>query len=682
MQQPFGQSELGTPRFSVLEGAAVKPDLNRRLHIGLLLFWTLLGCGLRFMNLSSKPLWTDEFSTIVFSLGNSFLTVPLDQLILTNQLLAPLRPSGAGVGEVIGSLLRESNHPPLYFILSHWWLKLFAFQTDQWVTAGQVRSLAALFGVLSIPFSYLLSWLSFRSRVIAQTTAALMAVSPFGIYLAQEARHYTLPLIWILISLCFLVTAARRLRDRHILPLWFCLSWILVNGLGIATHYFFVFTLAAEAIVIANLGLVQSWRESGIWYPSLHWRRVWLVAGGTAASGLVWWPVLQNIQDGELTRWIYQGTRSEWGWLDPIGQAIAGWVTMLFLLPIQAPTQGIATISGIALVLLILWISPKLFRGMKVQLTQRESRLGIWVLGTFVLSAIVIFFSVIFFFDANLMSAFRYNFVYFPAVIALVGAGLGSSWDVAIQIARSPLDQIPPALLSLLRVSNRKTVILVWLLGLLGALTVLTNLGYQKTHRPDRVAADIQQFSEQPVLIAMPHRSHGQTGRLMGVALALQGNGFLTQPATPAPRFLLAHETQNPRTAILTLRRAMNELPRPLDLWLLNFHEVPEQPLQVLLQQNQCQPETRTQSVDGYRYRLYRCTDRPVRRSDSSQTDPEDTDSPVMMPEPAVNPMPNEMPKPPTTNPDQVNPALDAEESSSFEPDSGTDNGSELDLEN
>lgn len=626
MQQPLGQSDMTPSRFSVLEATGMKTDLNRRLHVGLILLWTLLGFGLRFINLDAKPLWTDEFSTIVFSLGNSFLTVPLDQLISAAQLLAPLQPGQSGVRDVIASLFRESNHPPLYFILSHWWLKLWSLGSNELISAWQARSLAALFGGLTVPLSYGLGWLSFRSRVIAQITAALMAVSPFGIYLAQEARHYTLPLIWILISLCFLMTAARSLRDRRILPLWFCLGWILVNGLGIATHYFFVLTLGAEAIVIANLGLVQSWRESGIWHPSLHWRRVWFVAAGTAASGLVWLPVLQSLPEGELTRWIYQGTRSGWAWLDPIGQAIAGWVTMLFLLPIQSSEQGVAAVSGMVLILLILWLVPKLFRGIRVQLTHRESRLGTWVLGAFVVSAIAIFFCVTYLFDANLLSAFRYNFVYFPGVIALIGAGLGSSWDVAIQIARSPLEQISPALLNLLRVSNRKVVILVWLLSLVGSITVLTNLSYQKTHRPDRVAADIERFSEHPVLVAIPHRSHGQTGRLMGVALALQQDGFITEEA-PQPLFLLIRDTQNPRTPFLNLRRAMNDLPRPLDLWLLNFHELAEQPLQSLLQQNQCEAETRTQSVDGYRYRLYRCTERPARRSNSSANEPDDIDA-------------------------------------------------------
>ncbi|CDN15023.1 hypothetical protein RintRC_6249 [Richelia intracellularis] len=43
-----------------------------------LIIWFVIGLGLRLINLTGKPPWTDEFSTLVFSLGNSFLNVPLN----------------------------------------------------------------------------------------------------------------------------------------------------------------------------------------------------------------------------------------------------------------------------------------------------------------------------------------------------------------------------------------------------------------------------------------------------------------------------------------------------------------------------------------------------------------------------------------------------------------------------
>jgi uncharacterized membrane protein len=583
---------------------------RRRLNWLLLLLWIAIAFGLRFANLTAKPLWTDEFSTIVFSLGNSFLSIKLNQVLTSAQLLQPLQLNPeASVGSVLEHLFNESNHPPLYFVLSHFWMGLFPANSDGLVSVIATRSLPALLGVLSVPAVFILSYLAFRSALVGHVTALLMAVSPFGIYLAQEARHYTLSVLWVTLSLGYLVGATRAIRDRTPLSWWFCFGWILTNGLGIATHYFFSLTLGAEALVISIIGLVQSWRERGIWHPAAHWNRIWVVVLGTIATGLIWVPMLQEIQDSELTRWIQQGDRSGWVWLEPIAQAAAGWVTMLYLLPIQAVAQPIVIVSGLSLILLTLWTIPKLYRGLAVQSLNRDRRLAVWGLSGFVSGAIALFFAITYLLSTNLTSAFRYNFVYYPAVIVLAGAGLASSWDIANRIAAAPPHQVSPVLLSLIRTSGRRVVVLVALLSLLGGWTVLSNLGYQKTHRPDVVAQDIRSRSQGDTLIAIAHATHGQTGRLMGIATQLLQSNPSESPAIPLnPAFLLAHQTQTQRSIVPALRQAMMELPRPLDLWLVNFQQVPEAPLNRFLEQQSCIAETKNLYTDGYRYRLYRCS--------------------------------------------------------------------------
>lgn len=95
-------------------------------HLLLLLVWIAIGTGLRFTNLAAKAPWSDEFATLVFSLGNSFNPVPLDRAIALDTLLMPLQPRPeAGIGDVIHNLMTESTHPPVYFILTHLWLQLF-----------------------------------------------------------------------------------------------------------------------------------------------------------------------------------------------------------------------------------------------------------------------------------------------------------------------------------------------------------------------------------------------------------------------------------------------------------------------------------------------------------------------------------------------------------------------------
>ena len=66
--------------------------INQLLYVNnsiLLVFWTIIGGILRFTNLGAKSPWTDEFATMVFSLGNDFRSVPLNQLISLDTLLQP-----------------------------------------------------------------------------------------------------------------------------------------------------------------------------------------------------------------------------------------------------------------------------------------------------------------------------------------------------------------------------------------------------------------------------------------------------------------------------------------------------------------------------------------------------------------------------------------------------------------
>ncbi|MBD2775216.1 glycosyltransferase family 39 protein [Iningainema tapete] len=571
---------------------------NDWLHLLLLLIWTLLGLGLRFTNLMEKPLWADEFSTIVFSLGNSFLSVPLDEALTAQQLLSPLVPNPqANIRAVVDHLFDESNHPPLYFILSHFWFKLFPTE-DGLVTALWARSLSALFGTMTIGATFVLARMAFRSSVVGQIAAAFMAVSPFGIYLAQEARHYTLAILWAIVSLYCMVRAAQTIHNRIPLPLSICVIWIVANALGVATHFFFCLTLAAEAISMGSLGL-REWRR-GINLYAVYWQRIWAVAAGTFVTCLVWIPLLPKLSNNELTHWIYKGSRSGLDWLDPILQAIAGWITMLYLLPIQSESRLVAIVSGILLIVLAIWTIPKLWRGLKQLYNRDEERFTVYVLVSFVGAAIFLFFAIVYFGSIDLTKAFRYNFVYFHAVIVLVGGGLASAWNDTTKIVQSQIHW-----LRLFSISGRQTVILIWLVSLLGGLSVVTNLGYQKTHRPDVVAATIRQESQGTVLIAIPHYHHGQTGRLMGIALQLQQNKCEGKPLNPL--FLLAHQTQNPLSALTTLNQSLTQLPHPLDLWLVNFQQVPEQPLNTLLVQQSCATSDQAHSIDGYRYQLYHC---------------------------------------------------------------------------
>lgn len=558
------------------QAAPAKEPEKRWLQLGLMIGWIALGACLRLTNLTAKPVWTDEFSTIVFSLGNSFRTVPLDRVLSVTELLQPLQPHApAGVEAVVHNLLSESNHPPLYFVLTHLWLQLFP-PVQGLASIWAVRSLSVLFGVLSIPAVFGLAWWAFRSRLTAHLAAVVMATSPFGIYLAQEARHYTLPILWAIASLSCLIIALRLLLQRLALPLWLCGIWILVNGLGIATHYFFTLVLAAEALVLLLLGTqsIQTLRSGG-------WQRLGLVVVGSIASGLVWLPFVGGAPDNELTRWIVHSDRQGWEWLAPIAQILAGWITMLYMLPIQAGDRRVVLLSVIALLLLSLGTAVLLVRGWSTQGKSVENRLGLASLGGFVAAAIALFLGITYGLERDVTSAFRYNFVYFPAVVVLIGKAIAPYWQQR----------------------GKWIVIVIVGLSCVGAVTVVTNLGYQKTHRPDLVVEAIQAESHGNVLVAIAHRTHGQTGRLMGIA-----HDWLRHPAADITlQFLLAHQTPEPQAVLTSLQRVLQTQPRPFDLWLINVETVASKPLRQLLAQQGCTSRGDRHSVDGYRYQPFAC---------------------------------------------------------------------------
>lgn len=581
----------------------------------LLFLWLGIGTALRLTQLEAKPPWTDEFSTIVFSLGNSFHNVPLDRAISLDVLLQPLQANpNASIDDVIKHLFEETNHPPLYFVLAHWWMGLFRANFNGLASVWVARSLSVLFGVLSIPAIYGLSWLAFRSRLISQLTAAMMAVSPYGIFIAQEARHYTLAILWGIASLSCLVIATRCVQLRIFIPIWVVIVWICINSIGISTHYFLVLTLVTEALWLIFLAWHQSKqvvtvivrRASNPKHLSSDCECVnptknqrlksylfsWQIAAvvfGTTVGVFVWLPIfLHGNRGGELTKWIQNSDRSFLEWISPIFQALGTWVSMLYLFPVSAELLIIVIISGLGMLGFFIWVLPILKHGIVTMKRQPDTSLMTQLFGVVVLGGVAIFFIFTYIFGIDLTRGARYYFVYFPAVIVLIGASLAVCWQTPNQEAKKKQKFLPN--------SGKTAVTIIILVGVISGLVVVGNLGYPKYYRPDLFVPIVQKVSRTPVLIATTHRSHVQTGEMMGLA-----REFKIQKFSPPPLFLLAHQSENLSTSTAALQQTLGHLPKPLDVWLVNFYA----PIQL----DSCIIDSRSlPSVNGYRYQIYHCS--------------------------------------------------------------------------
>lgn len=565
---------------------------SRWFHPLLLLGWLILGGVFRWFRLGMEPPWTDEFATLVYSLGNSFVEVPLDRPISTELLLQPLHfRSDAGVRDVVTHLMTESTHPPVYFVLSHWWLRWFSGDGEL-VSAFAARSLAAAFGVAAIAAIFFFVRSIFRSTTGAHLAAAGMAVSPFGIFLSREARHYTLVILLAIASLAFFLFALRHLHQRQRLPLVYVLTWVLTNSLGVAVHYFFTLVLASQAIAITTIG-IRSWQQhrsssnhpelpaptKSVWYP------LYAAAAGSLVTTAVWIPVWQSFAGSRLTGWVSHGYSVS---LEPLLRLLLWLATMFSLLPVDPATLPVPLIvvAGMVLLGFFIWAVWHLYQGIRYLLdaTKIQQQSTRWLLAYF-LAALSCFGILTYGFQKDVTLAPRFAFIFFPAAIALTGTSLATWWQ-----------------------KGKPRIAAIFLIaGLFGSITTVGDWGYLQHHRTELLAQAIQKSSQAPILIASTHKHHGQTGRLMG--LAWEFRRWQTQPDAPfwsrSPQFLLAHKAQ-PLAAgndpAIVLQKTVANLPKPVDIWAIDFHAP------VVLEDQHCvEDQQRWPQLSSYRVRLYHC---------------------------------------------------------------------------
>ncbi len=566
-----------------------------------LLGWIAVAAYLAFSTLTLKPLWTDEFATIVFSLGHSFKGIAVNQLLPMPDLLAPLQLTPtSNWPEILHRLLTEDTHPPVFFWLNYEWMQAGARWLPQWFVGGDrlpsvfaVRSLSALFGVLCVPAMFGLGWVSSRNWRVAQLAAGLMAVSPFGLFLAQESRHYSLALLWVILSLTVWMAVIRAWQARSKPSFWLSLVWIGVNGLGIATHYFFSLILLVEAMVLLLLLRLEFSGFSRQTASAMGWRwwmPVVVAAIGTAGNGLIWLSVWRSISRSELIQWVYTGAQTGWqAWVNPIVNLLVGGITMVTLLPIQAVPQAVAIGCGGLTLLSAIGITWWVIRGLRQQWRSRQSdRLPMWAAIGALTGAMVSLLYLDYGGGADVTRGFRFNFLYLPSLLLLVAWGLAAGHRVV-----------------------RSAVIL---LGLLGSLSVGHNLAYQKVHQPAAIVDAIVQLeknvspvvitqSAPPIVIMAPFRTHAQTTRLMSLAWELQQRGRSAQfyfDQQVCPRDNPAACKQLTPLAQQTMQTQMRQ---PYRLWLINYNPLEDLP------QLGCKfdREIGRRSVDGFTAQPYRC---------------------------------------------------------------------------
>jgi mannosyltransferase len=253
---------------------------------------TAVGIGLRFF--TPSKLWLDE------ALSLNIAQLPVGDLL---------------------EALRHDGHPPLYYLLLHYWADLVG-DSD-----AAVRALSGIFAVATLP----LAWVA--GRRLAGTTGArwalvITALSPYAVRYATETRMYSLVMLLVLAGYLLLTDALRSPRP------WRLAGLAVISGLLLLSHYWSFWLLA-------SVGLVLAWR----WWRAPGQRRTTtLVLGSLAAGGVLFLPWLPSF--------LYQSTHTGTPWGKPFRPTAMVQATLADMGGGTTLAEG--TVGGFTLLLLCL----------------------------------------------------------------------------------------------------------------------------------------------------------------------------------------------------------------------------------------------------------------------------------------------------------------------------------------
>ncbi|GAB4412834.1 MAG: hypothetical protein Kow00106_07560 [Anaerolineae bacterium] len=169
----------------------------------------LLGWALRTHDLEVRSLWADEGWTMLLS-------------------------AGPGLDDVVRTLAHD-QHPPLYFVLFRLWRTV----AGEGEFAG--RYLGVLAGMIAVAGTYQLGRALF-SPLAGVLATLLLALADLPIDLAQEVRHYSLLLTFVVLSCLAYARWWRQPTRRN------RIGYVLATLAMLYTHYLGLYVLGVQGL--------------------------------------------------------------------------------------------------------------------------------------------------------------------------------------------------------------------------------------------------------------------------------------------------------------------------------------------------------------------------------------------------------------------------------------------------
>ena len=546
------------------------------IHYLILIGAIALGAILRFWHLDLKPLWMDEVITAIFSLGKTYNDLPLGVVFPLERVqeLFTFQPK-VSCAEIAENIARQSTHPPLFFCSMHAWLGWLSPLGQDWVE--KLRELPALFGVAAIAAIYAVN-LAF-SKTSGLTAAAVMAVSPFAIYLSQEARHYTLPMLLITLGLLALMQIQQDIFLKQQVRFWVWLIWAIINSIALYVHYFSVLAFIAQ---IATLILL-------IYYPGtakcIKLKRKILFAlilsiSGVAISFIPWLILTLSHFHRSETDWLNSPTH-----IAPFGQTLVNWVLMVISLPVENQPLPIAVISVLLMLIFAIWVGRQIFLGLRLLWRTPTTHLATLTLLSFSGWVLLEFFVIVYLLNKDITIVPRYNFVYYPSFCALIAASLTKIQNL----------------------KEKSQILLIFLLvGVLSSIFVVSNLVFEKPFKPEQVARNINQNSAVPLMVVMAYRNYQDVALGLSFALEVEKVRKINY-SEKLDKFAFFKNSQE-----LSVWQQLSQLPAPaisqMNLWVIAPGiKRRDYPPQIAISRLNCTIDSRQHYRIGVPYQLYRC---------------------------------------------------------------------------
>ena len=349
----------------------------------------------------------------------------LDEALSVNISTLPL-------SEITGALKRD-GHPPLYYVLLHFWTEIFG------TSNLAVRSLSIIFGLLALAVGVVLGWRK-AGRIGALLCVAILSLSAFAVRYSSETRMYALVMLLVTLGWLLLDDIFRRQKQGW----WRYVALVIITSALLYSHYWSIWLLAAVGVVVLGIWRAQRFALRASGFKVL----VAMVIGGL--TFLPWLPTL-----------AYQSANTATPWSTAVRPT--SMLSMIIAFFVADNFGEVYLASGVFVVMLVLGACGYVISQRRTGLdltTRKEWRAELVVIGlTLVFGAVVGI-------ATGAAFAVRYAAVIFPMVMVMAAIGLarfGQRWVRAFVLAgvcalfalgagynmgsrRTQMDQIVPAI--------------------------------------------------------------------------------------------------------------------------------------------------------------------------------------------------------------------------------------------